>query len=413
MRKKLQISAAAIFAAVSLFGADTLLDAARSGDINSQLQLAGEYFYGRQRQKNLTLALYWFRKAAGAGNPQAQYNLALCLQNGWGGKPNPAAAFFWYEKAMNNGVDKAAVRYAELLFIGLESDSYENRTLPAVPADHAKALDILREHAKKSDPDALLLLARYLFMDAPVHGRELRMLLEKYIENTATPDPEALVIYAACLRSGLGGMIPDPAKGAEVLRRAALMKHPEATAQLAEMLFYGFGGTLDRKQAIALYEEAIRLGSSRAMNDYAQLQLFGMYLPQNSESAFKLLTQAAGKNYPPAMRNLGNCYLSGIGTNQDIPKAFELFTRAADAGDGVAAYKLGRMYRNGEYTAKNLEMAFQYFHRSAVAGHPAGLREAGKALFNGTGVKADQSRAMDFLRRAAAAGDAEAAALLR
>lgn len=413
MGKRLSLFTAALFAAVSLSGADVLLDSARSGDVNSQLQLGGEYFYGKTRKRNLPLAIYWFRKAAGAGNAQAQYNLARCLQKGWGCQANPAAAFRWYEKAMANGIPRAAIRYAELLFIGLEAGSYENDPLPEVPADHGKALEILRKHAAGNQPEALLLLARYLFLDAPIHGRELRILLQKYIDSTADPDPEAMVIYAACLRSGLGGTVPDPAKGAEILRRAAAKKHPEAMAQLAEMLFNGFGLPIDRKQAIALYEEAIRLGSARAMNDYAQLQLFGMYLPADPQAAFQLLSRAAAKNYPPAMRNLGNCYLAGIGIAPDAKKGFELLAKAADAGDGIAAYKLGKLYRNGEYTAKNLENAFYFFHRAAIAGHPAGLREAGKALLNGSGTKTDHPRGMDFLRRAAEAGDAEAAALLR
>ena len=144
MFSKLYILTAALIAAVSLCGADILLDKARSGDPASQVQLAGEYFYGKNRRQSLPLANYWFRKAAQAGFPQGQYNFALCLFYGWGGEKNHPAAFVYFEKAMKSGVDKAAVRYAEMLFNGVESGRFDNKLFPAVPADREKALDILR-----------------------------------------------------------------------------------------------------------------------------------------------------------------------------------------------------------------------------------------------------------------------------
>ncbi|MBE6355801.1 MAG: sel1 repeat family protein [Lentisphaerae bacterium] len=416
MRYKLQlilIIAAAFFAAFSLSAADELLIRSRSGDIASQLQLATEYFYGKNRRKNLPLSLYWFRKAAAANSPHAQYNLALFLHNGIGTQANPAAAFHFYGLAMNQGISKAAVRYAEMLFSGVEEGSYYELVLPAVKSDPERALDILRKCVKSGETDALLPLARYLFADAASHGAELRKMLEQYCSNTADPDPEALVIYAACLRSGLGGFIPDPPAGAAILRKAAEKKHPEAIAQLAEMMFNGFGMPADRKQALKLYDEARKLGSSRAMTDIAGLKQMGIYMPHDPVGAFELLKSAGEKNYPPALKKLGDCYADGIGTEKNHAKALEFYQLAAEKGSNQAAFLLGCCFRDGQMTPKNYSAAFSYFHKAALAGHPGAMREAGKALLEGRGVVRDYAAGMEFIRTAARAGDREAAEYLR
>lgn len=399
---------AALFAAVSFCKADTLLDKARSGDVDGQFQLGGEYFYGKNRKQNLPLALYWFRRAAIGGNPAAQYNLALCMLRGWGMEKNPAGAFYFLEKAMSGGVTKAAVPYAELLLSGVESGRFDDKKLPEIKADPQKAAEILRRAADSNDSDAILLLARHLFSDAVKNGREIRLLLKKYTEITRKPDPEALVIYAACLRSGWGGFAPDAAAGAKILKQAAELKHPEGTAQLAEMYLMGFGVKSDQATAMKLYDSAIKLGSPRAMTDIGRLKLAGFAVEHDPAGAFELFSKAAEKKYSPAQRMLGECYAAGIGTEKDFPKAIEYFWLAAKAGDEKAAFTLGEYYRDGKELAKDEAMAFYCFQLAARAGHPGALREVGKALIDGRGVKADHAAGLKFLRLASEAGDREA-----
>ena len=104
MLSKWHFLTAALFAAVSLYGADVLQEKARQGDPGSQLKLAGEYFYGTNRQQNLSLARYWFRRSAMSEHPAGQYNFALCLYHGWGGEKNLPAAFVFFGKAARNGI---------------------------------------------------------------------------------------------------------------------------------------------------------------------------------------------------------------------------------------------------------------------------------------------------------------------
>lgn len=411
--KKSAFIMAAIFAAILLSGADnSLLNKARAGDADSQFQLANEFFYGKNRNANLPLAYYWFRRAAVSGSAAARYNLAVCLQKGWGCKANPAGAFYNFKLAMDKGVKKAVIRYAEMLFVGVDAGTFEEEQLPEVKADPENAIAILRPVAQ-SDSEAMVLLAKLLYRDVEKNGKELRSVLEKYVSAAADPDPEMLLIYSACLRSGLGGSTPDPEAGAKILQRAVLKNHPEATAQLAEMMLMGWGMKPNKPKALKLYEHAMKLGSPRAKTDVAQMKLAGINMPHDLAGAFKLLTEAAEKKYPPALCKLGDCYAFGIGTEVDMSKALYNYLMAAELGDRLAAYRIGEYYRDGKYVPKNPAVSFHFFKSAAQAGHPGAMREVGKALLGGSGIDPDYTRAAEWLQRAAQAGDREAAEILR
>lgn len=404
---------AALIAAILFCRADELLDKARNNDVLSQLQIAGEYFYGKKRPLNLPMAYFWFRKAAQSGLPEAQYNLGQCLKNGWGCEKNPAGAFYFFGMAKDRQLKKAVRAYAEMLFSGVEEGTWEELKFPEIKPDRHEALELMRQLAATGSDEDLMLFAKYLFNDPEDHGRELRELLKKYVSDSSDPDPEALVIYAACLRSGIGGFVPDPAAGAEILRRAADKKYPEAIAQLAEMNFFGFGMPVNRKLAMELYTEAVKLGSPRAMTEYAQMKLSGIYLPEDIPGAFKLLSAAAEKKYPPAIKKLADCHISGIGTPVNIPLGMELYLEAAKAGDAKAAFRLGEIFQDGSTGNKNPERAFYFFLQSALSGHVPGMREAAKAMLEGNGTPVDYNRGILLMRRAAEMGDPEASALLQ
>ena len=52
-----------LFAAEEELPPDPLRDRALAGEVAAQLQLANEFFFGRNRPRNPTLAAYWFRRA--------------------------------------------------------------------------------------------------------------------------------------------------------------------------------------------------------------------------------------------------------------------------------------------------------------------------------------------------------------
>ena len=57
--------------------------------------------------KNGSLVVKWYRKAADQGDVDAQFNLGVIYENGYGVPENDALAVKWYRKAANQGYASA------------------------------------------------------------------------------------------------------------------------------------------------------------------------------------------------------------------------------------------------------------------------------------------------------------------
>ena len=59
--------------------------------------------------KDMKMALNWWRKAAQGGDGMAQYNLGILYANGKGAEKSYCEATRWWEKSIENGVTQAGV----------------------------------------------------------------------------------------------------------------------------------------------------------------------------------------------------------------------------------------------------------------------------------------------------------------
>src|SRR5256885_1148220 len=60
------------------------------------------YKNGEGTEKNLEKAFYWYQKAAENGDEYAMNNLAMHYENGEGTEKNLEKAFYWCQKAAGN-----------------------------------------------------------------------------------------------------------------------------------------------------------------------------------------------------------------------------------------------------------------------------------------------------------------------
>ena len=77
--------------------------AADAGDSGAQYRLAFCYLKGDGVVKDIEKAVYWWQKAAGAGDSDAQYRLAFCYLKGDGVEKDVEKAVYWCQKAADAG----------------------------------------------------------------------------------------------------------------------------------------------------------------------------------------------------------------------------------------------------------------------------------------------------------------------
>ena len=84
--------------------------AANKGNEEAMFALGNMYKMGKGVEKNMNIAVDWFRKAAEKGHAAAQYQYGYCLYNGGGGvKVDKKEAVKWVQKAANQGDDDATM----------------------------------------------------------------------------------------------------------------------------------------------------------------------------------------------------------------------------------------------------------------------------------------------------------------
>ena len=90
---------------------------ARAGEPVAQYNLAVLYAAGNGVEQDYASAALWFRKAAEGGEPAAQFNLAVMYERGLGLPVDREAAFAWYRRAAERSYPAAeynlALAYAE------------------------------------------------------------------------------------------------------------------------------------------------------------------------------------------------------------------------------------------------------------------------------------------------------------
>ena len=393
---------------------DSLRDAARSGDVAAQLRLADEFFFGRNgRLQNPTLAAFWFRRAAEAGNAAGAYNLAVCLEHGWGVERDLIDAFRFYSQAASEEPE-ARLRRALLLYHGIPDATEEasGAKRPGIPADREGALRELGELHESGHPVAGRELAALIFHDPELlktREAELRPLLERAV---AAGDPEAMTLLGEFWRRGVGG--PGDAAQARVWwERAATAGAPEAMMFLAGALEFGQGGAADPARAYELVRKAAEEEAFPAalvrLGDY---YLEGDFVKHDPAAAVGCFEKALAAGYFPAATRLGDCRLRGIGGEADPRAAAEYYGRAARGGDPDGEYKFGRCYLEGTGMNADPAGAVYWFRRAAAHGQVEAMRELGVCLISGKGVPRNETEGSTLLEAAAAAGDSEARLLL-
>jgi TPR repeat protein len=217
-----------------------LKKAAAAGFPPAQYNLAGKFLRGEDTPKDMAAALKWLSRAAGQGYAPAQTLLGLMKFTGLGVKQDQAEAAFWWSLAAKAGDEGAKTAEAMIQNLLKPSELVQSKRLRArwgslitdladITAGDTNRRDLdgaLRAASEKGDLDAVLsLLARGADPDKP--GDEGR----NAVINAAWRGRGRII--QLLLDRGVGTELPDDS-GRTPLVWAAINGHEDIVARLVE-----------------------------------------------------------------------------------------------------------------------------------------------------------------------------------
>lgn len=257
------------------------IEAAENGNITAMEELANLYLNGDEEQDiepDPEKAVYWFKKAAEAGDAMAMFNLGLHYAKGHGVQRDFGQAAEWMRKAADAGDDDA----------------------PKLVDEFQKLADAA-EKAEKGDAQAQAELAG------------------------------GLMKFAGSLDQA--GSDTDYADSVKWAKLAAAQGNTEAMWVLALAYEHGRGVEENVDTALEYYRKGAELGNAACQHSLGCYFARGDYLKKDNKKAFELFQKSAAQGYGLAMKDLGRCYQFGTGCVGNMKTALEWYTKASEVLD--------------------------------------------------------------------------------
>ena len=160
-------------------------------------------------------------------------------------------------------------------------------------------------------------------------------------------------------------------------------------------LLYADGDETQRKESIALFEQADALGNDSGTRNLAYCSAIGLNTERDKAKGARLYIKAAEAGNARAMCNIGVMYDHGNGVDQDYSKAFGWYLKSAEGGYQRGMTNLGEHYLWGRGTEVNVDEAERWFKES---GSPRATYRLCEIYLD---IKKDETKGMEYLIRSA------------
>jgi hypothetical protein len=270
-----------------------------------------------------TEAVNWYRKAAEAGDKDAQYRLGIRCAEGWGTGKDLGEAARWLAKAASQGQSLSQLKLAQMYLAGT-----------GVPVDNVEA---------------------YVWASLALSG---------FREDEAE----------------------DEEKEAAAARDRAASRLSKPIVQKAQLRVSEWAPMIDekRKAVVDALRKKAEAGDAAAQFKFGSALASGNGLRSDRAEAVRWYRKAAEQGYTKAQHELGVYYERGLGIKQDYSEAARWYREAAGRGLAEAQAALGRLYLRGDGVQKSDAEAFRWMQSAAVQGQPDGQGYMGSAYFEGT-----------------------------
>ncbi len=352
-----------------------ILRLANAGDPNAQHELGLRYLLGRGFPADTVVAVYWMQRSADQNHIGANYNLAICMMNGWGTPWDPYSAFNRFLFAAQNGMSSAqyaiGLFYLEDLVVKRNLQTASEWVKSSIQGGYKEANETLlsinerieqERKAKKDDEKKSVLL----FIEFDVDTTKVpsdTLLIEDY-QRSITADSSGQNNSIFKTKEQLTSDTTEFNK----LKERAVAGSPEGMTLLGYLYLKGIGTPKQTIHGASLLLQAIRLESLRAARilvdmvqstDFSKMLIkevnsgnrearyviagmnhLGLDNQLTKETELRYLRENASNNHIPSLLELGSRYYSGEEVVADYEKAFDFWAKAADAGSLEAMLKL-------------------------------------------------------------------------
>ncbi|GBC08662.1 hypothetical protein RclHR1_00830013 [Rhizophagus clarus] len=357
-----------------------------------QNELGKLYELGRDMNKDLNQAVYWYNKAIESGCMAAKYNLGQCYQYGNGVEKDERKAFEYYKNSASQGHFFAQFQLSECYYKGIGTE-----------VNKRKAFELYKETAEKG------------------HYWGYKMLVDRYQNrNGIEKDERMFELYKEAVEKGYDWIKYDLTKSYQN-RKVVEIDEAKVNELYKEVTDKGYrctynrldycyqngrGGGKNERKIFEMCKEAAKKGYDWAKCDLADCYQNGKGVEKDERKALKLYKEAAEKGYRWAHNKLAYYYQNGIvGMEKNERKVFELHKEAVKKGYDWAKCDIAECYQNGKGVKRDKRKAFELYKETAKYGYIWAYNRLGDCYKNGIGVEKDESKAFELYKEVSEKGD--------
>jgi uncharacterized protein len=195
--------------------------------------------------------------------------------------------------------------------------------------------------------------------------RKIKNKISELEKKASSGDFMALTRLGEIFGEGIG-VKKNYKKVLETLHLGAKLKDRFSTWVLADSLYYGTYGPIDRELGIKFYKKAASLGQVPALTSIGRHCFKHANTDAEFKSAVKYYRKAAKFNEPHALFNLGLVHASGEGGRKSPKMALNYFLESYNNGNKSARLEIGKLYAE-EF--QDVAQAKTWLKRAAKSGN--------------------------------------------
>lgn len=332
------------------------------------MELVGSTFrYGRFGSDiDFDIARYYLLAASDEGSAYANSELAGLYLSGAGVDKDVRLALDYYKTSIAMGYGPAQCQIDSIL-------AYETGFI-----DLDAAIDYLMAGAVEGEQDCQFDLG-YVYDELV---RDYEKAIYWYQQAAEANSSAALNNLGLLHQNGLGTDV-NVDLAIDLFLRAYELGNVNGASNLGHVYYHGKGGAVDYQKAKYYYEIAAKEGDIAALNNLGLIYNNGHGVEKNRAKAIVYYTKAAAKDEPYAQYNLGLAYRDGNGVAKSVETSIAYFEASHKNGVNLALLELGKVYK-GLGTEEGKKKSAEVFKRCAELGVPGCEWEFGQAALEQT-----------------------------